>query len=157
LSRAPKAEIADRAPTGELAGGREPILVVEDDPSVLVMTVDLLGGLGYQVISATGPEEALRILESEAEIDLLFSDVVMLGGVSGFELARRALSVRPKLKVLLTSGFTAGRDGTTDAFPLLEKPYETSALARELRRLLGAAPRRRRREAREVASSAAVS
>jgi hypothetical protein len=82
----------------------------------------------------------------------------MPGGLSGFDLARRALSVRPKLKVLLTSGFTAGRDAATDAFPLLEKPYETSALAHELRRLLGASPRRRRGAApREVASSAVAS
>ena len=130
-------------------GGNEHVLLVEDDPTVLTLTLDMLTGLGYRVATATNAREALEIIQSGAEIDVLFSDVVMPGGVSGVSLARTARELRPGLKVLLTSGFVG--DGAvleTAEFPLLDKPYETSALAAKLRKLLDRRGGRKRRGAR---------
>jgi signal transduction histidine kinase/ActR/RegA family two-component response regulator len=136
-----------RKPT-VVEGGRERILLVEDDPTVLSLTTDMLSGLGYRVTTATRAAEALAFLQSDAEIDLLFSDVVMPGGVSGVSLARTARELRPGLKVLLTSGFVGeGPALGADEFPLLDKPYETHALAARLRKLLDP-PRGRKRRGR---------
>jgi signal transduction histidine kinase/DNA-binding response OmpR family regulator len=127
-------------------GGHERILLVEDDPTVLTLTLDMLTCLGYQVATATNAADALEIIQSDAEIDLLFSDVVMPGGVSGVSLARTSRELRPDLRVLLTSGFVGeGAVLETAEFPLLDKPYETSQLASKLRKLLDRRVTRRRR------------
>jgi signal transduction histidine kinase/DNA-binding response OmpR family regulator len=130
-------------------GGRERVLLVEDDPTVLTLTLDMLSGLGYRVTTATNANEALETIQSDAEIDVLFSDVVMPGGVGGVSLARTARELRPGLKVLLTSGFVGdGAVMETAEFPLLDKPYETRALAAKLRKLLDRPVGRRRRGGR---------
>jgi len=152
------AEPPARPPVVE--GGRERVLLVEDDPTVLTLTLDMLTGLGYQVVTATNANEALEIIQSDAQIDVLFSDVVMPGGISGVGLARTARDLRPDLKVLLTSGYVGeGAVLETAEFPLLDKPYETGVLAAKLRKLLdGSGTRKRRRRARsgEGASTAAA-
>jgi PAS domain S-box-containing protein len=138
-----------------IEGGHEHILLVEDDPTVLSLTTDMLASLGYRVTTATNAAEALAVLHSDADIDLMFSDVVMPGGVSGISLARTARELRRKLKVLLTSGYVG--DGPalfTDEFPLLDKPYETRALAVRLRKLLDP-PRGRKRRGRGAKRSEA--
>jgi len=142
-SEAP-AEMAPPAePPPAAEGGDERILLVEDDPTVLALTLDMLSSLGYQVTTATHGAEALDIVRSDARIDLLFTDVVMPGGVSGLELARAARETRPGLPVLLTSGFMGeGAVLETAEFPLLDKPYETSALATKLRRILNPTKRK---------------
>ncbi|HKR89047.1 MAG TPA: response regulator [Phenylobacterium sp.] len=128
----------------EIIGGDEKVLLVEDDPTVLSLTLDLLSGLGYQVSCATNAAEALAILKSPASIDLLFTDVVMPGGVNGVSLARTARELRPGLPILLSSGFVGERAGTEDVeFELLDKPYETAVVAAKLRSLLGPARRAR--------------
>lgn len=133
--------------TREIVGGTERILLVEDDPTVLSLTYDVLTNLGYSVQTATNAAEALDRLGADLRIDLLFTDVVMPGGVSGLSLARAARDLRPGLRVLLTSGFVGeGRVVDDCEFPLVDKPYETSVLAATLRKLLddrGAGPRRR--------------
>ncbi len=135
----------DRAPTIE--GGHEKILLVEDDPTVLALTLDMLTSLGYTVATATNAAEALDVIHSAADIDLLFTDVVMPGGVSGVTLARTAREIRPHLRVLLTSGFVGEGAVIENAeFPLLDKPYETALLAAKLRKLLDAKPAARRRK-----------
>ncbi len=128
-----------------LTGGAERILLVEDDPTVLALTLDLLTGLGYTVTTACNAAEALEVLNADAGVDLLFTDVVMPGGVSGVSLARRARELHPDLPILLTSGFI-GEGATIDEaeFPLLDKPYETSAMATKLRKLLDGRPPRSR-------------
>jgi len=157
-SEAAEAVVAEPAQTA-VVGGDERLLVVEDDPTVLTLTLDMLSGLGYHVTTATNAGEALAIIHSGVEIDLLFTDVVMPGGVSGVSLARTASELRPHLRVLLTSGFVGeGAVLETDEFPLLDKPYETRQLAAKLRQLLGPPARRagRRRRARGRASAAAA-
>ena len=155
------AQVVEVAPAAQ--GGSERILVVEDEPTVLALTLDMLAGLGYEVTTATNAAEALDIVRSDARIDLLFSDVVMPGGLSGLDLARAAREQRPGLPVLLTSGFMGeGAVLETAEFPLLDKPYETSVLAAKLRQILDPMrpkPRRtsggRRRSATPDASVAA--
>jgi len=145
-----------KPPLDEMVGGSERILVAEDDPAVLRMTVDLLEGLGYRVASAANADQALAILREDPEIDLLFSDVVMPGGTSGIALARTAQRERPELKILLTSGFIGdkGLMGGAD-HPILDKPYAAPVLAAKLRDLLDP-PRRApaRRRSRGLARSA---
>jgi PAS domain S-box-containing protein len=125
------------APQGDLIGGVEKILLVEDDPTVLALTLDVLSGLGYDVTCASNAAEALEVLHSDAEIDLLFTDVVMPGGISGVSLARAARELRPELAVLLTSGYVGEVAALGNAeFPLLDKPYETSVMAAKVRELI---------------------
>jgi len=146
LSDAPAEAVgADETPK-EVTGGVERVLLVEDDPTVLALTLDMLTGLGYEATTATHAGEALKIIASEAPIDLLLTDVVMPGGISGVELARAALEARPGLPVLLTSGFIGeGARLETAEFPLLDKPYETATLAAKLRKVLDRPGRRKRR------------
>ncbi|HEY0651119.1 response regulator [Phenylobacterium sp.] len=134
------------ARTASLVGGSEKILLVEDDATVLALTLDVLTGLGYQVTTATNAAEALEAIRSDVEIDLLFTDVVMPGGVSGLSLARSAREIRPGLRVLLTSGFV-GEDRAIEGreFPLLDKPYEAAVLASTLRKLLDRPERKTRK------------
>ena len=122
------------------------VLLVEDDATVLALTQDVLSGLGYQVLSATNAAEALVTLQADPGIDLLFTDVVMPGGVSGLSLARTARELRADLRVLLTSGFV-GENRVIEGreFPLLDKPYETAVLAATLRKLLDRPEKRRRK------------
>ena len=86
--------------------GSETLLVVDDEVMLLELTQTLLEELGYRVITATNGKEALEILHHKSGIDLLFTDVIMPGGINGFELAEKAMHDIPNLKVLLTSGYT---------------------------------------------------
>ena len=145
-SNAPAEVVRAEEPPPEVRGGSECVLLVEDDPTVLALTLDMLTGLGYSALTATHAAEALSIIRSDARIDLLFTDVVMPGGISGVELARTAREVRPQLPVLLTSGFVGeGAVLETAEFPLLDKPYETAALAAKFRKVLDKPARRKRR------------
>jgi CheY-like chemotaxis protein len=118
-------------------GGTERILVVEDDPGVLALTIEMLSGLGYSVLTAANATQALRHLNSDEPIDLLFTDVVMPGGMNGVHLAKAALQARPGIRVLLTSGYP-GTSVEDHELPLLDKPYAPSTLTAVLRELLSA-------------------
>ena len=106
-----------------------------------------------------GLPRAIALLGHGEAFDLLLSDIVMPGGVSGVSLARTARDLRPDLRVLLTSGFVGeGAVLETAEFPLLDKPYETILLAAKLRKLLDQPPTRRKRSggSRRQPSSAAA-
>ena len=129
--------VGDEAP--EAVRGSERVLVVEDDPAVLAMAVETLEGLGYQVTTADTAAAALKRLKGRKAFDLLFSDVVMPGGVNGVELAHAALKVRPGLKVLLTSGYVGDEAASwANEFPMIDKPYLGPALAAKIRAVLDA-------------------
>src|SRR5207249_8705057 len=81
------------------------VLIVEDDPEVLDVTVETLRRLGYAVLTAPDGPAALAVLRREANVDILFSDIVMPRGMNGVELARAAKRLRPELHVLLVSGY----------------------------------------------------
>ncbi|MGN2253551.1 PAS domain-containing protein [Frateuria sp. GZRe12] len=122
--------------------GEGTVLVVEDDPQVRDTVIDLIGDLGYRVLAASSGEEALRVLETDLPIDLLFSDVVMPGAVKSTALVRGARERRPGIAVLYTSGYprdVIARNGSVEAdVELLRKPYSREALAQALSRLLSA-------------------
>ncbi|MDA9396585.1 histidine kinase [Bradyrhizobium sp. CCBAU 45394] len=123
--------------------GSETVLVVEDDPFVRSYAVMSLESLGYRVISAVDGKEALQTLAAAPHIDLLFTDVVMPGGVNGWELAGLARKARPEMRVLLTSGYAletlAANGHVQQGAPILEKPYRKAELARLVREALAAA------------------
>ena len=111
------------------------ILVVEDEPDVREVVAAELKNFGYRVFTASDGPEALEILESESDIDLLFSDVVMPRGMNGEELAREAIRRRPELKVLLTSGYPPAELRERQAlgvFRVLQKPYRVEDLLRSI-------------------------
>ena len=126
--------------TGPVLGGKETILVVEDDPHVQTTVVDMLRGLGYSVLKASDGQGALNIVAGGVPVDLLFTDVVMPGPVASTELARQARLLLPELAVLFTSGYTQDaimHGGRLDAgVELLSKPYRREDLARRIRHLL---------------------
>jgi CheY-like chemotaxis protein len=117
------------------------ILVVDDDAAVRATVRMQLARLGYAVREADGAEAALRIIDGPDRIDLLFTDVIMPGGMNGKELATEARRRHPKLKVLFTSGFP-GTSPTGATFDdddiLLSKPYRKADLARAVRGALDA-------------------
>ncbi len=121
-----------------LPSGGETILAVEDDDMVRSYVEKELAELGYRVITARNGPAALEILRGPEEIHLLFTDVVMPGGMFGPELARQALLLRPTLKVLFTSGYSEQPVQPLDGSEakILNKPYRRSDLASMLRLML---------------------
>jgi PAS domain S-box-containing protein len=121
-------------------GGDETILVVEDESEVRSLAVDMLGSLGYTVLEAEDGRRALEVLDHAPRVDLLFTDVVMPGGLSGDDLAREAIRRTRGIKVLFTSGYPAdhlggGKSGEGTA-KLLRKPYTRRELAETVRLVL---------------------
>ncbi len=121
-------------------GGSERILLVEDDELVLEYACQQLQLLGYDVLTAPNGPEALALIQQHEDIDLLFTDVMMPGGMSGRELAEAAHAIRPNLKVLYTSGYTENaivHHGRLDpGVQLLSKPYSRLELAQKVRYVL---------------------
>jgi signal transduction histidine kinase len=115
----------------------ETVLVVEDDPDVLELAVESLKAFGYHVVAADNAAAALQILRDGTAIDILFSDVIMPGGMNGAQLAVEARRILPALKILLTSGYTASALGKDHGLPpdleVLSKPYRREDLVRKLR------------------------
>jgi signal transduction histidine kinase len=115
----------------------ETILVVEDDPAVRKMAVSILENLGYRVHQASDGRSALDILRGSEPIDLLFTDMVMPNGVSGQDLIRAARQLRPDMKALLTSGYSAqfikAQEDAHRDIRLLNKPYRRDVLATAVR------------------------
>jgi signal transduction histidine kinase/CheY-like chemotaxis protein len=136
---------AQTAPGGLLpiraSTGNETILVVEDDSDVLSIAVAGLLELGYEVKTAMDAQQALTILRETPGIDVLFSDVIMPGGMNGAQLAVEARRLRPELKILLTSGYTAAalseNHGLSERLEVLHKPYRREELATKLRLVIG--------------------
>ena len=128
-------------PLGTVPPGQRSILLVEDDPDVRRLSVDTLTDNGYRVIEAQNGRAALEILKDGAEIDLLFTDLVLPGGVDGVDLAKQARSMRPKIKVLYTTGYgynaAKRNNGFEDGTEVLAKPYRKAELIRKIREVLG--------------------
>jgi PAS domain S-box-containing protein len=129
------------APDRPQGGRGEVVLAVDDNPNVRATVCKHLVNLGYQVLTAEDGDTALRELESAPSVDLLFTDIVMPGGMDGKELAIKARALRPGLKVLFTSGFpgnSLGDAGLQSGNALLGKPYRKHELAKKLREVLDA-------------------
>ena len=135
-------ERAAAAPAVAAPRGKERILIVEDNDEVRGHVETMLSGLGYEVASAASGREALGLLDQAGEIDLMFTDVVMPGGMNGRDVADAARRARPNLKVLFTSGYAEGalqNDGRlAKGVLLLAKPYRKRDLAEKVREALSA-------------------
>lgn len=115
-------------------GNGQTILLVEDESSLLQVMEDLIDELGFRSLSARSGKEALDLIEAGAEADLLLTDIVMPGGIGGFELANRVREKRPDLPIIYMSGytgFTSSEMGDVVA-PLLQKPCPPAELAEVL-------------------------
>jgi signal transduction histidine kinase/ActR/RegA family two-component response regulator len=137
----------DAVPESELdqplnpeAGQEETLLVVEDDDDVRAYSVDSLRELGYRVVETRDGPSALRLLDQESRVDLLFTDVVLPNGMTGAQLAAQARIIRPSLKILFTTGYARNaivHHGRLDnGVHLIVKPFSFNDLAAKVRDVL---------------------
>ncbi|MBR1172154.1 ATP-binding protein [Bradyrhizobium liaoningense] len=146
LPRAKGEAVARTAPVQAPATprGQETILVVEDDPLVQGYVIAQLGGLGYRTLAASDGASALALVDQGARFDLLFTDIIMPGGMNGHELAEAVRLRRPGVRVLYTSGYTDNtivHEGHLDpGVALLFKPYRKAELSQKIREVLAGEP-----------------
>jgi signal transduction histidine kinase len=117
------------------------VLVVEDNPSVRDVAAAMIEDMGYDVIIASSGAEGLQAIRNRPEINLVLSDVIMAGGMNGPEMAQKALSVRPELKVLFMSGYAPGslrqmQQELPNAIDLVNKPFTRNDLTEKVKRAL---------------------
>jgi CheY-like chemotaxis protein len=130
------------APTHVMRGarGKETILVIEDDPGLRHMAVRMMEGLGYKTRQAQDPVEALAALEAHSDVNLVFSDIVMPGEMTGITLAERIRAMRPDVRILLTTGysetFVRNENDDLGGAGFLAKPYRRQDLAAKVRQML---------------------
>jgi PAS domain S-box-containing protein len=147
LATAPgQGESDERVAAAPIARRGETILVVEDDDDVRAHSVDILRELGYRVIAAPDGASALRVLETEPEVKLLFTDVGLPGGLNGRHLAEEARRLYPALRVLFTTAYARNaimHQGRLDpGVDLVPKPFTYEALASKIREMLDRPTRR---------------
>jgi CheY-like chemotaxis protein len=133
--------VADTTALEKVMGGKETILVVEDESALRELVEEILSLYGYRVVTASSGVDALRVWEKKRDqIDLLLTDMVMPEGISGRELAERLQRQAPALKVVYTSGYSPGMAGKDlallDGFNFLPKPYPPTRLAEVVRECL---------------------
>jgi PAS domain S-box-containing protein len=127
------ADGAEAAPLRGAARRHGLALLVEDDPEVAALTREMLSFLGFEVLHAASPDAALGALADGRQVDVVFSDIMMPGGMSGLELGREIRRRQPDLRVVLTTGYSEAAAGMDSAeFVLLLKPYDLEALSRAL-------------------------
>jgi CheY-like chemotaxis protein len=131
---APQAEPREERP---LERGRR-VLLVEDDLGVRTVVENLLLELGSSVLAAPDGPAALEVLRANPDVELLMTDLVMPGGMSGVDLARAASAERPGLKILLSTGYSGEtlEDAHAPEWPLLRKPYQAEELSQAVRKAL---------------------
>jgi PAS domain S-box-containing protein len=119
----------------DINSGNDKALIVDDQPDVLDIAVELFRDMGYEVLSANNGKDAIEILKRTPDIDILFSDVLM-PGMNGITLAQEATRLIPKLKVLLASGYPlpALKDSNFTEFSFINKPYRLSEIMKMLRK-----------------------
>ena len=108
------------------------VLVVEDDPSILMVLSAYLAGEGYRVLQAENGEQAFEILASKPHLDMMITDFRLPGGISGVQIAEPAVKLRPELKVIFISGYAQEIRETdspiTRTAPILDKPFDLDRL-----------------------------
>jgi signal transduction histidine kinase/ActR/RegA family two-component response regulator len=146
LTEKPAEKAVERKPLTNVRGGKEVILIVEDESGLRELVREILEGHGYEILEAGSGVEALRVWEAnEKRVDLLLSDIVMPEGISGRDLAERLRAEDPNLPVILTSGYSQDmieRDLVLDErIKFFSKPYHPSQLAQAVRDSLDARKR----------------
>jgi CheY-like chemotaxis protein len=130
------AEFAE-APRAEIG---ETVLVVDDEPTVRMLVADVLGSLGYIAIEAADGPAGLQVLQSDARIDLLVSDVGLPGGMNGRQMVDAARATRPDLKVLFITGYAEnavlGNGYLEPRMHVLTKPFAMEALATRIKAII---------------------
>jgi len=117
------------------------ILAVEDAPALRSLVVSMLQSQGYKVIAAENGHEALDLLRHDTEIDLLFTDIVLPGGIDGYEIGRQASRIKSDIKILFTSGYaseTPAEDDPLAKAPMVYKPYHRTQLLTKIEEVLAA-------------------
>ncbi|MFJ3487801.1 response regulator [Pseudomonas sp. NPDC090202] len=116
------------------------VLIVEDEPLILMLLADYLSGEGYRVLQAENGEQAFEILATKPHLDLMITDYRLPGGVSGVQIAEPAVKLRPELKVIFISGYPAEivESGSPIArkAPILAKPFTMESLQTQIQSLL---------------------
>ena len=116
------------------------VLVVDDRADIAALAAEMVESLGYRVRTAHSGHEALKIIQEDTTVGLLFSDV-MMPGMNGVQLARAAKKRRPEIGVILTSGLIESTIEPTDfdgtPFEFIPKPYRMTALAQQISRAIG--------------------
>jgi CheY-like chemotaxis protein len=123
----------------EPRGADETVLVVEDDPRLRQLTCDRIANLGYRVLVASDGPTAMQVLDQQPAVRLLFSDIVMPGGLSGLDLAKRVRERYPALRIVLTTGYApelSDETGDNLGLLILRKPYRKADLAHVLQEAL---------------------
>lgn len=122
------------------SGEGEVVLVIDDEPTIRMLVADLLAEAGYAVIEAADGAAGLKVLESNARIDLLITDVGLPGGMNGRQVADAARVSRPRLKVLFITGYAEnaviGQGQLGDGMFLLTKPFQMDLLAHKVREII---------------------
>ena len=134
-----RTEVPGPSPDERAAPPGATVLVCEDDDDVAALVVDMLAQLGHVPTRVTTAASALGALADGRDVDLLFTDVMMPGGMDGLALAREATRRRPGLRVLLTTGYTGGPGTEPIGVPVLRKPYRIDDLAKALEQVLAPA------------------
>jgi CheY-like chemotaxis protein len=135
------AEVQQPAPTAEVRGGKETILVVEDEAVLREMAKTILEDCGYRVVEAASGIEALKVWERHREaIDLVLTDMVMPEGMSGMDLAHRLHASKPQVRIVFASGYSMDEIDSSALRKahavFLQKPYTHVTLARAVRECL---------------------
>ncbi|AIS17643.1 response regulator [Pseudomonas rhizosphaerae] len=116
------------------------VLIVEDEPLILMVLADYLSGLGYRVLKAENGEQALEILSTKPHLDLMVTDFRLPGGISGVKIAEPAVLLRPDLKVIFISGYPQEIKETNSPIarkaPILAKPFDLETLHEQIQELL---------------------
>ena len=116
------------------------VLIVEDEPVILMLLADYLSGLGYRVLQAENGEQAFEILASKPHLDVMITDYRLPGGITGVMIAEPAVKLRPDLKVIFISGYPTEilESGSPIAkiAPILAKPFDLNSLQEQIQELL---------------------
>jgi CheY-like chemotaxis protein len=136
----PVAEVQAAEEASRRAASGERVLLVDDEPTIRLLVMEVLAELGYDAVEATDGESALAELQSDRRIDLLISDVGLPGGMNGRQLAETARGGRPDLKVLFITGYAAneiiGNGSLSRGMQVMTKPFSMDSLAVKIRALL---------------------
>ncbi|KQV31998.1 hypothetical protein ASC96_31130 [Rhizobium sp. Root1204] len=122
-------------PVIQMQRGPMTILLVDDDALIAMSSVDMLEDLGHRVLEASSGQQALEVIKSEPNIDLVITDFSM-PGMNGAQLAKAARDLRPTLPILVATGYAELPAGTEMDLPRLGKPYTQEQLEREIARIL---------------------
>jgi PAS domain S-box-containing protein len=136
----PDGDIAKQNSAGFETGYGETVLLIDDEPSVRLLIVDVLQEFGYRVLQAVDGPSGLKILQSDTRLDLLITDVGLPGGMNGRQIADAGRAVRPKLKVLFITGYAenavVGNGHLEPGMQIVTKPFAIDALANKVREMI---------------------